>query len=233
MLYDSRAHETYHVIVDHREAQSETFRALKQVENVDVTLQHLEVGDYEVDGKLLFERKTLIDLVDSIKDGRLFRQVSRLASSSIRSAIILEGTANDLVTSGMRREALQGALITVTLLMGVPLLRSKEPRETAQLMIYAARQVRSVASGALPRKGKRPRGKRKSQLQLLQGLPAVGPERALRLLEAFGSVEAVISASLDELMKAPGIGSHTARAIRWVVSEEATGYKATGNDLVL
>jgi len=53
----------------------------------------------------------------------------------------------------------------------------------------------------------------------LQGLPGVGPERAERLLDRFGSVEAAISASSDELQSVDGIGVNIADKIRWVVSE--------------
>ena len=208
-----------HVIVDDREAKCLTVRALKETDGVDVVIQRLPLGDYKIDNRLLFERKTLFDFTASIKDGRLFRQACKLASSPIRSAIILEGTAKDLAVSNMRREAIQGALITISIVLGIPVLRSKEPRETARLMLYAAKQVRSTEIRALPRNIRRPQGKRKTQLYLLQGLPGVGPERAHHLLESFGSVEAVFTASSDELVKIPGIGRHIAERIRWALCE--------------
>jgi len=226
------AHSRIRVVVDDREANCGTVDVLKETEGVDVTIRHLPLGDYEVDGRLLFERKTLLDLAVSIKDGRLFRQACRLVSNPLRSAIILEGTAGELADSGMRREAIQGALITLSLIMGIPLLRSREPRESARLMLYAARQVQSMARGALPRKVKRPLGKRRTQLQLLQGLPGVGPERARCLLETFGSVEAVFMASAEELVKVFGIGESTAKNIRWAVSE-GKRYYVSGDDPVL
>lgn len=219
MIEPPQKYPPVRIIIDDREADCLTVQALKETEGVDVIVQRLPLGDYEIDGRLLFERKTLADFAASIKDGRLFRQACKLASNPIRSAIILEGTARDLAASNMRREAIQGALITITIVLGIPVLRSRKPEETAQLMLYAARQVRSTERGALPRTIKRPRGKRKIQLYLLQGLPGVGPERARRLLEAFGSVEAVFTASADELVKISGIGCHTAKAIRWAVDE--------------
>jgi DNA excision repair protein ERCC-4 len=211
-----------HILVDDREANSRTFRALSEIENTDVRLQRLSLGDYEIDGRLLFERKTLTDLAASIKDGRLFRQALRLVNSTIRSAIILEGTAADLVSTGMRREAIQGALISLSVIMGIPVLRARDPEESARLMVYACRQMRCIARGAIPRKGKRRRGKRSLQSQILQGLPGVGPERACCLLETFGTVEAVMTASLNELMEVSGVGDGTAKAIRWAVSESSS-----------
>lgn len=120
---------------------------------------------------LLIERKPLPDLVASIKDGRLFGQAHRLAGWPLWKAFILEGTATDLAGSGMRREAIQGALIALTLYLGILLLRSQDPTETAQLMLFAARQGRSMATGSVPRPGRRPRGKARIQARVLQGLP--------------------------------------------------------------
>ncbi len=62
------------------------------------------------------------------------------------------------------------------------------------------------------------------QLFTLQGLPGIGRQRALRLLEALGSVEAVIRAGADELQAVPGIGAKTAARIRWTVSEPEALY---------
>ena len=56
-----------HILVDDREANSGTFKALSEIENTQVRLQRLALGDYEIDGRLLFERKTLTDLAASIK----------------------------------------------------------------------------------------------------------------------------------------------------------------------
>ena len=124
----------------------------------------------------------------------------------------------------MRREAIQGALITITLMLGLPLLRSRDADETARLMVYAARQARAWSTGAVTRRVRRPKGKRRAQLQMLQGLPGVGPGRAGRLLDGFGSVEAVLSASSDELQAVAGVGATTAVAIRWIVSERSARY---------
>ena len=86
-------------------------------------------------------------------------------------------------------------------------------------MVYAARQVSATISGAIARKGSRPKGKRRSQIEILQALPGVGPARATRLLDNFVTVEAVMHADANELAQLPGIGIGTAQAIRWVLNE--------------
>jgi ERCC4-type nuclease len=220
---------SFSIVADDREARGPVLAALAELTGVRVRLERLPIGDYRVDDALLFERKTLPDLAASIKDGRLFSQGLRLAQAPLRTAIILEGRSEDLADSHMRREAIQGALVTLTLFLGIPLLRSLDPEETASLMLFAARQGRAYASGTVPRKGRRPRGKARVQSHILQGLPGVGPERARRLLERFGTVEAVVAAPPETLVSVPGIGKGTAEAIRWAV-QDAEGAYALGSD---
>jgi len=214
------------VVADDREAGSGVPAALAERDDVTLTVDRLSLGDYLVDDGLRAERKTLPDLAASIADGRLFRQASRLVSASQRAVVLLEGTARDLADSDMRREALQGALITLTLELRVSLLRAQTPDETARLLVYAARQRRRAQDGAVPRAsgGTRPTGKRKTQLYVLQGLPGVGPMRAQRLLSAFGSVEAVVTAPEEALQEVEGIGPKTAESVRWAVAETSVRY---------
>ena len=208
-----------HIIADDREGKSDVIGSLAGFENVNVCIRRLSIGDYQVDNRLIVERKTLKDFAVSIIDGRLFRQMTRLASSAFMGVLILEGTIQDMHKLGVNREAMQGALITVSLILGIPVLRSKDASETAKLIVYCARQVTSMARGGVYRHGYRPKDKRKKQLFILQGLPGVGLERAGRLLNTFGSVEAVISASSSELQSVYGIGKSLANKIRWAVSE--------------
>jgi ERCC4-type nuclease len=55
------------------------------------------------------------------------------------------------------------------------------------------------------------------QLSILQSLPGIGPARAQQLLEHFGSVEAVMTASVKQLEILPGIGETTSARIRWAL----------------
>jgi len=217
---------TRHAVqVDDRESAGPVADLLGRSPDFHVTVMRLKLGDYLVDGRFLFERKTLPDLVTSIISGRLFTQALRLAGARLRPALILEGTSNELAESGMRWEAVQGALITVTFFCAIPILSTRTPEETVRTMLFAAQQGRTYAMGSLPRPGYRPTGKRARQLFMLQGLPRIGPERANRLLARFGSVEAVIKASVEELCAVPGIGKPIAERIRWSVAEPFSAYR--------
>ena len=208
---------TFIVLADDRETTAPIVQLLKVSPDFEVRVTRLTLGDYLVDGRFLFERKTLPDLELAIVSGRLFTQALRLAATPLVPAIILEGTSRDIDGSGMTRESIQGALVTVTVFLGIPILRTRMPEETVRTMLFAARQANTIATGALPRHGYRPRGKLARQLFILQGLPGIGPSRARALLARFGSVEAAIKSSADDLRSIKGIGKRGAEKIRWVV----------------
>ena len=207
------------VISDDREQCTEVLQHLLARPDCEVIVRRLPLGDYQIGGRMLLERKRWTDLVASIVDGRLFHQACRLAASPLHAVLLLEGSEEDIAESRMTREAIQGALVTVSLILGIPVLRSRDAEESAKLMLYAGHQIGCVVSGAVTRPGYRPKSKRRIQLHILQGLPTVGPVRAARLLDRYGTVEAVIAADAEDLTCVPGIGKGTAKKIRWAVSE--------------
>lgn len=225
MVMSTPTMKTIRIEADDRESRGPVVAGLRGMPEFDVTITRLAVGDYRVDGRFLFERKTLTDLVASIESGRLFNQALRMARvKELQPALVLEGTSRDLEGSGMAWEAVQGALVTVALFVGLPVLRTRSAMETARTFLYAARQGRAHACGALPRRGRRPKGKAALQNYILQGLPGVGPERAAQLLRRFRSVEAALAAGPEALTAIPGIGARTAQAIRWAVEEKRATY---------
>ena len=214
------------IVADDRECNSKVISVLQNDGGCDIKIQRMSIGDYLIDERVLVERKTLPDLVASIKDGRLFRQALRLVEAEPWCVIVLEGTARALADSGMRREAIQGALIALALYLGIPLLRSTGPEETARLLIYIARQGRTYSGDGPQRHGHLPRGKRRLQIYILQGFTGVGPRRAARLLDRFGTLDRILSAEVEELCEVRGIGLSVARGIRWAVKEDAPCYEA-------
>ncbi len=210
------------ILADDRERKSDVIEMLLEFENVEIDIQRLSIGDYQIGKRMIIERKTLKDFAISVIDGRLFKQMIYLANSKFEGVLILEGTSSDSIEIGVTREAMQGALINVSLIMGIPVLRSKNPVETAKLLVFIARQIESITNGGVQRHGYQPKGIRYRQRYILQGLPKVGRERADRLLDRFGSVEAVVSASIDDLQTVDGIGNNIAEKIKWAVSERVS-----------
>lgn len=204
------------VTADHRENAAPVVNILRSMPGVDVRMEQLRVGDYRLNG-WIFERKTVRDFAQSIIDGRLFSQAQQLASSTALVALILEGKSSDLGSIGVRRPALQGAMISLSLIFQIPVLRSSDPEESAHLLMYAAQQLVRQESGNVIRHGYQPKLRRRRQIYILQGLPGIGLEKAGRLLDHFGSVEAVMTAPSEELQKVEGIGEKIAHGIRSIV----------------
>lgn len=214
------------VVIDHREP--ELFRTLFADHDI-VSTEQLTCGDFLVDGQWVFERKTIPDLCRSLVDGRLFKQGLHLLQSEQHPVVILEGRSSDIKECGVRREAVQGALITLSIFFGLPVLRSLEPEETVRLIRYTVEQGVRFAEGGVQRAGYRPKGKKARQLYVLQSLPGIGKKRAEALLEHFGGIEAVMSATENELSEVEGIGDPTAEKIRNLVQETGVSYKVKNN----
>jgi len=87
-------------------------------------------------------------------------------------------------------------------------------------MLYAARQLRRTRRASAFRPGACPTARLRAQTYILQGLPGVGRELALRLLDHFGSVEAVMTADAEALQQLPGIGPRKATKIRWALGTD-------------
>lgn len=207
-----------HIVIDHREQASGVPGALKLRDDVDVSFAQLSVGDYVVDDNVVFERKTINDFATSLLDARLFRQATRLARVQMpkRTAFIIEGGFSQCSVA-VSRESMQGALISLVLVFGIPVLRSTGADETARLIVYAGRQLADQDQGAIVWRNRKPKRMWNRRLHILQSLPGVGRERAIRLLEHFGTVERCLRADVAELCQVEGIGAKTAREIRQLV----------------
>jgi DNA excision repair protein ERCC-4 len=215
----------YFLLADHRESRSGVVEALQKFEGWQVTYQQLPTGDYLNDA-FIFERKTLIDFANSLLDGRLFQQAIRMANDSRQSILILEGVGSDLARVSLRRAQLQGALIRLSLSLGVVVLRSKNPVETANLIRYVVQQQEVSMRRPVHVRQERVGRKKQFQLRLLQKFPGIGAQKAQSLLEHFDSLEAVFSATEAELASIHGIGYRTARNIRSLLEEPACVWKS-------
>lgn len=217
------------IIADDRERASGIPALIANIADVDLSVERLLLGDYLLDDRLLFERKSLKDLIYSIIDGRVFSQAARLASSDYQGLFILEGTSADIKDFKMKRESIQGTLIYISVILGIPILRSTSTAETVSLMLQTARQVKNVADGTVHRHGASPKGKRRRQMLILQGLPKVGNQRAKQLIKKFETVENVVNATYEELMQLDGIGKNIADGIRYSLSEKHAEYGPTNH----
>lgn len=224
-LEDGSGGAKIQIVVDDREARGSRVGALLgRVEDVAVSVRRLRTGDYLIEEKAVLERKRVPDFLASLFEGRLFAQARRLAEAPVRSFLILEGPSSEWTQRHIRREAVQGAMLTLSVVFGIPVLRSQDEEETARLIAYTARQLHSVSTAPLRRSGWQPRGKRAIQLRVLASFPRIGTKRAQRLLDHFGTLENIVAAPPEALSAVPGIGKQTAQSLHWAVHEESLSY---------
>ena len=190
---------------------------------LEVTLKNLEVGDYVVSDRVAIERKTAQDFVASIIDPErnLFRQIADLARSYERPVLILEG--RDLYSRQVSASSIQGALTSVAVDYGVPIIPTEDQEDTASVITMLAARERRAGHEPKLHGHKTARTLKEQQEYLISAIPSVGPSVARKLLRHFGSIEKVIAASKEELQEVDMVGPKIAERIRELVGVEYKG----------
>jgi Fanconi anemia group M protein len=203
------------VICDYRER--EVAEHLEEL-GAKVNKSNLEVGDFICSDQTAVERKSHSDFVSSIIDGRLFDQAKLLGENFKRPIIIIEGYSDRDIDPN----AFHAAVATLMKNYCVSLLWTKNIRETARALFWIAKKEQGSAGIRYDigmKVGKKPKEMKKLQESLLASLPGVSSTISRRLLEKFGSVEAVMKADEAELRKVKGIGDGLAKRIRDIVTK--------------
>lgn len=206
------------VYADYREQASGIIELLPSFD-IEVKLFQLPVADFLVSDKAAIERKTGDDFITSMLDGRLFEQAERLADSFEKPLVILEGEV-----FGIRQvndTAIKGAMLSLALDFGVPILQTKTMSETVALIALLAKREQLDRNRSVRLQGmKKQSGLAHQQQFIVESLPAVGPNTAKALLKKFKSVEKVFKASEKQLKTVDKIGDKKAKAIRKLLSAE-------------
>ena len=206
------------VFADTREGNSKVIRHLSEME-IDVKVQAMAVGDYQVSDEVVIERKTAKDFVDSIVDKRLFKQARSLMEEFKRPLIILEG--DDLYNGMINPNAIRGSIASIALDFGISIIPTRNAQDTAAMIKRIA--IREQSGEKTPiqiRTDKKPVNLWEQQLFIIESLPNIGPVNAKNLLEHFGTVANIINASESQLQEVEGIGKKTADNIRKVVDSK-------------
>ncbi len=205
------------IVVDSRELGSTTTRELSKYD-VLITQETLSIGDFIISDRTAIERKTVEDFVASIIDGRLFEQISNLKSAYEMPILLIEGESFQ-TSRNIAPEAVMGAVASVIVDFGVPVVWTRSPSETALLLLSIARREQSKwERRPRIRMERKPESLAHEQEFVVAGLPLVDAVLARRLLKAFGTVERVFLASDKELQNVNGIGRKISERIRRLVT---------------
>jgi len=182
----------------------------------------LAVGDYVLSDRVVVERKTVADFMDTLTGGdrSMFEQVGDATRHYGRPVVVIEG--EDLFGArNVHHKAIQGALASLAVDFGASVLRTSDEDETADLLEVIAGREQETADREVSVHGeKQSKTLSEQQEYVVASIAEVGPVTARTLLEHFGSVEAVMTAEKDDLLEVSGIGDVTADRIREVIASD-------------
>jgi len=210
------------IVIDQRELDSNIARDLSKREGIETRLETLEVGDYVVSDRVVIERKTVSDFLDTLTGGdrSLFEQIKDDARYYDRPVVIIEGTGL-YGERNVHPNAIRGALASLAVDFGASVVRTDDEADTTEMLDVLATREQEEADRAVSAHGeKAAKTLSEQQEYVVASIADVGPVTAQSLLEHFGSVEAVLTAAEDELQDADGVGAVTAERIREVVASE-------------
>lgn len=209
------------VLVDNREARSKVPRLLKRDPKTKIQLLNLAEGDYRVSEECVVERKTMHDLAVSIIDGRLFEQASQKLTTYKKPILIVEGLEGD-VQINVQPAALRGALASLITGFGIPVVRTLDEEETAEMIrAIAKREQRDKRFQPSLQAISKKYPIREIQRFILAAIPGLNRAKADQLLTNFKTIQALANAKPEELLALEGIGKTlTERTLR-VLQETA------------
>ncbi|HDQ16327.1 MAG TPA: hypothetical protein ENN45_04645, partial [Bacteroidetes bacterium] len=200
------------VLVDYREYRSNVVKNLV-ARGINIEPKQLDTGDYVLSSRIGVERKNVDDFLQSLIDGNLFKQVSRLRDAYSRPILILEGE-NLFTKRNISHNAIYGSLASISVDYGISVMNTKNAMETADLLgVIAKREQKENKKIVAVRGEKHQMSLEERQQFLIEGLPNVSGVIAKRLLDHFGSIRAIVNASEKELQEVEGVGKTIASEI--------------------
>ena len=214
------------VVVDQRELDSSIAKDLSRRDGIRTRLETLAVGDYVLSDRVVVERKTVSDFLDTLTGGderSMFEQLKDASRNYARPVVVVEG--GDLYGErNVHPNAIRGALASLAVDFGASVLRTDDESETAELLRAVAAREQEDADRTVSVHGeKSSKTLAEQQEYVVAAVAEVGPVTAQSLLEELGSVEAVMTADVETLKEADGVGDVTAERIREVVASDYDG----------
>ncbi|KAJ1988666.1 DNA repair protein RAD16 [Coemansia spiralis] len=201
------------IVVDVREFWA-PLPSLLHAAGFEVVPRTLDIGDYILHDELAVERKSLPDLIGSLRSGRLYNQAEAMCRHYKFATLMVEFEVN--TSFSLQAIGGIGADISVTsvnskltlLVLAFPRLRivwSSSPYETASIFAELKRDAqepdadRAVARGQNDDSVERESIYNSSPIELLQSLPGVTQRNYQQLARKFKSIKELCGAKKQEL----------------------------------
>ncbi len=207
------------IVCDDREKTNSVMKNLIEL-GAKIDLKRMDTGDYQLSERCLVELKTIPDFVDSIIDGRLLEQL-RYLSKIEKPVLILEGTEDIYSQRNIHPNAIKGIFSTVAVGYGIPILHTKNPKETAELLYIIAKREQDPEKNKFSmHTSRKPVTDKELQEYIVSSFPNIGLHLAKELLHDFRNIKAIFNAKEDELVKVPGLGDKTAKEIQRILNKD-------------
>jgi ERCC4-type nuclease len=207
------------IYCDNRELKSKVYPIIKK--RCVVRKINLGTGDYLLSSHVGVERKISRDFVQSIIDGRLFKQASMMREVFSKPVFIIEG--NDIFSTeiNIHPNAVRGAVAAIAVEFNMPIIWTKNSLETAEMLFSIAKREQIHLKRSIPiRNMKKNRSMNEVQEYLISGLPKINSVTAKKLLKHFRSPKKIFNASKEELQKVDGIGKELSDKILKVLTKK-------------
>ncbi|AIY90400.1 DEAD/DEAH box helicase [Geoglobus acetivorans] len=201
------------IFADSREMRSSVVKKLRE-RGAKIEIKSLEVADYVLSERVAVERKTAEDFVNSlIGKERLFSQLINLKKSYQRPLLIIEGE-NLYGRRMVSPAAIRGAIATITVDFGIPVIFTKNEDETAEFLTAIAKREQEIKKREITLHSDKTKRSLKEELEyVVSAIPDVGPVIAKNLLSHFKTLRNLANADVEELKKVPKVGDKTAEKI--------------------
>ena len=181
------------IIIDHREKSSLIPSELSSL-NIPFEFTQLKVADYIINN-IAIERKTISDFQNSIINKRLLSQLKEIKQYP-KYLLILEGIFQSNLIN-IHKNAFKGFLLSTILHHQVPIIFTKNPKDTASYLAILAKKSKKQN---LPIRPSKIHLTKQQQIQyILEGFPNIGPVTIKKLLSHFKSLKNIINASEKKL----------------------------------
>ncbi len=187
------------IVIDDREVRCGICDELKKLD-VEFEVCRLKIGDYIINTKIYIERKTVSDFLESIYDNRLFNQIYNLRKNNKRAILIIEGKHLP------GKASVRGVLCSLASRWYTPYLRSADLQGTAWILQHLQQYEQYEKPSFCVYDYRKKRSVSTMEEKMLMQMRSVGPETARKLLRKFGSINALINAPDEEILKIENVG---------------------------
>jgi len=204
------------IFVDFREDKS-VVEFLKNM-NVKVKLTSLQIGDFVLSQRLIIERKTSDDFINSIIDGRLFKQAEELRDNFEKPILLIEG---NYFRETMNENAIKAAMSSIILDFDIPIIITRDKEDTAKTIYWLAKREQIDSKKPLGiKKKKKPKDFKKLQEHIVSSFPGISVIISKRILKKFKTIKKFTNAEENEMIKIDGIGKLLAKQLNKILNKK-------------